>query len=226
MHCNDFADLLEREPDGPLPGPAAAHLGSCSNCRLLLEDLERIRAAGLEWGAGEPAPPERLWLALRGQLEAEGLIRPPAPARPITGWLGQRFAWAMRPALVGVSFSLLLMATALLNLQVAPTAGVAGRGVTELSSLSAAATPGEEIDRALDGDMRRVMASLPRHRSSLETAFQQNLNIVDNLIAVCEKSVREQPNNPVAREYLYGAYQQKAVLLSAAMDRTTTLEGR
>ena len=223
MHCNEFTELLEREPDAPLPGLAASHLGSCSHCRLLLEDLERIRAAGLEWGAGEAAPPERLWLALRAQLEAEGLIRPPVPAGPAHDWLGHWFGWAMRPALVGVSFSLLLVATALLNLRLTPVAGVAGGRPVELSSVSNAAR--EDLDRTLDGDMRRVMASLPVHRSSLETTLKQNLNIVDNLIAVCEKSVREQPNNPVAREYLYGAYQQKAVLLSAAMDRTT-LEGR
>jgi hypothetical protein len=47
------------------------------------------------------------------------------------------------------------------------------------------------------------------------------LGIVDNLIAVCEKSMREQPDNPVVRQYLYGAYQQKAVLLATAIDRST-----
>ena len=49
--------------------------------------------------------------------------------------------------------------------------------------------------------------------------------MVDNLIVLCEKSVRENPDNPMAREYLYGAYQQKASLLAAAMDRST-LENR
>jgi len=39
---------------------------------------------------------------------------------------------------------------------------------------------------------------------------------------MCEKDVREQPENEMAREYLYGAYQQKAELLSTAMDRSTT----
>ena len=39
-----------------------------------------------------------------------------------------------------------------------------------------------------------------------------------------EKSVREQPSDPLAREYLYGAYQQKAVLLATALDRSTLEE--
>jgi hypothetical protein len=42
---------------------------------------------------------------------------------------------------------------------------------------------------------------------------------------VCEKSVREQPDDAVARDYLYGAYEQKAVLLATAMDRSA-MEGQ
>jgi hypothetical protein len=36
---------------------------------------------------------------------------------------------------------------------------------------------------------------------------------------MCEKSVREEPQNDVAREYLYGAYQQKAELLAMMVER-------
>ncbi len=32
--------------------------------------------------------------------------------------------------------------------------------------------------------------------------------------------MREQPDNPAVRQYLYGAYQQKAVLLATAIDRS------
>ena len=49
--------------------------------------------------------------------------------------------------------------------------------------------------------------------------MHQNLAIVDNYIALCEKSVSEEPENEVARDYLYEAYQQKADLLDAN-DRT------
>jgi hypothetical protein len=51
-------------------------------------------------------------------------------------------------------------------------------------------------------------------------SIRRNLQIVDNFIAICEKSVREQPDNQMAREYLYGAYQQKAELLATAMNRS------
>ena len=53
----------------------------------------------------------------------------------------------------------------------------------------------------------------------MSTSLHENLAIVDNYIALCEKSVREEPENEVAREYLYQAYQQKADLLAQMTER-------
>jgi len=50
-------------------------------------------------------------------------------------------------------------------------------------------------------------------------SLQKNLAIVDNYIALCEKSVQEEPENEIARDYLYGAYQQKADLLAQMTER-------
>ena len=43
--------------------------------------------------------------------------------------------------------------------------------------------------------------------------------MVDNAISICEKTMREEPQNEIAREYLYGAYQQKAELLASMTER-------
>jgi hypothetical protein len=58
--------------------------------------------------------------------------------------------------------------------------------------------------------------------AAVTASLRRNLSVVDNFIAMCEKSVREQPENEVAREYLYGAYQQKAELLATVTNRSTT----
>jgi hypothetical protein len=94
--------------------------------------------------------------------------------------------------------------------------------------LSIAASPKVEVSelgKTLDGDLKRVLDSFPEGSALLASSFRENLGIVDNLIAVCEKSVREQPDDPMARDYLYGAYEQKAVLLATATDRSA-LEGQ
>jgi hypothetical protein len=55
--------------------------------------------------------------------------------------------------------------------------------------------------------------------SAVDASFRQNLQQVDDFIADCERRVNEAPQDELAREYLSYAYQQKAELLSAMMDR-------
>jgi hypothetical protein len=54
---------------------------------------------------------------------------------------------------------------------------------------------------------------------AVTASLHQNLAIVDNYILLCEKSVQEEPQNEVARDYLYSAYQQKAYLLAQIGER-------
>jgi len=55
--------------------------------------------------------------------------------------------------------------------------------------------------------------------SAVDTSFRQNLQQVNDFIADCERRVNATPQDELAREYLSNAYQQKAELLSAMMDR-------
>jgi hypothetical protein len=218
--CIQFEQALELEADEPLPAVVAAHLQDCVDCSLLWSDLETIRTTAQEWGTEEPEPPARVWIALRAQLEAEGLIREPAVAKP--GWLAGWLSGGPRLAMAGAYLSLLLVGAVLVRTDLPiPVVSRAGAQVALVSEVTSAEA---DLGQTLDSDMKRVMASLPEHNASLASSLQQNLGIVDNMIALCEKSVREQPGDPIAREYLYGAYQQKAVLLATAMDRSTLEE--
>lgn len=244
MQCAQFERAIEEQPDGPLPVAANLHLETCTNCRLLWDDLDLIRVAGSAWGAEESAPSPRVWVALRAQLESEGLIRGPvheaARVPSPAGWLPSRFGSlgsAPRLSLAGAYLALLVVAGALTTMRIDPSVGrLSADRVSGVLSIvnpaaitpTAAPTPvptESDLNQTLEGDIKRVMAALPGRNPSLAISLQQNLGIVDNLIAVCEKSMREQPDNPIVRQYLYGAYQQKAVLLSTAIDRTT-LEDR
>src|SRR5438477_375747 len=55
--------------------------------------------------------------------------------------------------------------------------------------------------------------------TAVDASFRQNLKQVDDFIADCERRVSAEPRDDLAREYLSNAYQQKAELLSAMMDR-------
>ena len=55
--------------------------------------------------------------------------------------------------------------------------------------------------------------------SPADVVLQQNLKEIDDFIADCERHLKQAPQDEVAREYLYSAYQQKAELLAAMLDR-------
>lgn len=220
--CAQFERMLEEQPDGPLSTAAAAHVHDCADCRLLWNDIEAIRTAGAEWGGEEVEPPAYLWNSLRRQLESEGLIRERAAQR---GWLATWFGAAPRWTLAGASVSLLLIAAMLAGYQ---TNGPNAAAVLPMRLSTSAARPKlvvADLGETLDGDFKRVFDTLPESNPVLASSLRENLGIVDNLIAVCEKSVRDEPDDPMTRDYLYRAYEQKAVLLATATDRSA-LEGQ
>jgi|SRR5712692_749258 len=213
MQCHEFEQVLEQQEAQRLPADAAAHLNECGQCRALVTDLEVIQAAARNIAAEEAAPPEQLWLSLRTRLEAEGLIRTEeahawAPRR-VTAWLSV----LPRPALAGAYLSLLLAAAVLIGTQV--ISRPPSRAVPSIEPPAATAA----LDSQLNTVERRTVSALHQHNPAVTASLRQNLDIVDNFIALCEKSVREEPQSALAREYLYGAYQQKADLLAMMMDQ-------
>ena len=80
MQCNEWEQILEQQTDGPLPEVATAHIKGCDACRALTADLEAIHTVAIELRGEEITPAEHVWITLRNQLEAEGIIHDPAPA--------------------------------------------------------------------------------------------------------------------------------------------------
>ena len=222
IQCAQFDRILEEQPDAPLSAAASAHMNDCDDCRVLWSELGVIRRAGVEWGSEEVEPPEYLWTSLRQQLESEGLIQ---DRRAQQGWFSGWFGAAPRWALAGAFLSLLLIAAMLAGYQVNEPNAAAVLPVRLSISAVRPKLVASDLGKTLDGDLKRVFDSLPEGNPVLASSLRENLGIVDNLIAVCEKSVREQPDDPMARDYLYGAYEQKAVLLATATDRSA-LEGQ
>ena len=225
MQCNELEQILEQQTDGPLPEVATAHIKGCDACRTLTADLEAIHTVAIELRGEEITPAEHVWIALRNQLEAEGIIKEPSVASQSVkhGW----WFTFQRPELAAAFLSLILVAAGMVSTIGGNPAPVAGRLTIapqlELQQeaptvLSAENVFKEEMETVGNGNAPGFHA----HDAAVSDSIRRNLNIVDNFIAICEKNVREQPENEMAREYLYGAYEQKAELLTTAMDRSTT----
>jgi len=221
MQCEQFEQMLEQQDEGALPKAALAHLETCEACRALSADFGVIHEMALELGAEDIAPPERVWISLRNQLEAERLIHGPQQGPQSASLAGPGW-WTVfqRPAIAGAFIGLLLAAgSAIGYLSHAPQTTVQSQLTPqqEASPIPSADSVFKEEALTVGSDS---IPGLRRQDTAVTNSIRRNLQIVDNFIAICEKSVREQPDNQMAREYLYGAYQQKAELLATAMNRS------
>jgi hypothetical protein len=209
MQCKEVEVVLAEEGWAPLPDQARAHVASCSACQNLVADLREIVATAHQLPA-EVDPPARVWFSLREQLEAEGIIKTPRTAAgKVPWWAG--FSELLRGrALATAAVALLIVAAGLMQFVHQPAAPAP----KDLLAETGVFLEQQETDVA---NMR--LASDSGGDSDVDHSFRQSLQTLDAFIADCQKHVNENPQDDLAREYLTGAYQQKAQLLSAMMDR-------
>ena len=201
--------------EGERPSDARAHLLTCGDCRSLAADLDAIQKTAQSFAFDDVKPSPRVWLAVREQLEREGLIRPdrqPVPARGSASWLDVVFAAVPRPVIAGAYLA------ALIAVGVALT-GPASSNLNDARWLSRTENSTQPLSAQLDTAEQDTSSALTNIDPVVAASLHKNLAIVDNYIALCEKSVREDPQDENARDYLYGAYQQKADLLAQMSDR-------
>jgi len=208
MNCNEFWNQLEQWMEGERPADAHAHLRGCSNCRELVEDLDSIREASRSAELADVDPPERVWLSLRSQLERENLIRSERSgwAATLSNWFGGVLSAVPRPTLAG----------AYLVALIAVSIALAGPGYRRFNG---AEVPTQPLTAQLNAAEQSAVSAMMNADPAVTSSLQKNLAIVDNYIALCEKSVQEDPESEIARDYLYDAYQQKADLLAQITER-------
>jgi hypothetical protein len=217
MQCRDVETVVEQEGLAPLPEAAKAHVATCSRCQELVADLATIVSIANELPA-EVEPPARVWVSLRAQLELEGIIKTPvvpAHGERSSWWHGFSDLFRSR-ALATATVGLLIVVAGVLQLRQPPDA--------PLEAAKTVAGPAWQIPFAQTAkvlneqeiDLRNMQLA---GTSAVDTSFRQNLQQVDDFIAECERRVNDDPQDELAREYLSNAYQQKAELLSAMMDR-------
>ena len=216
MLCRDVEVVVEQEGLAPLPAEVSAHLSECRECRNFLADLTAIVDVARKMPS-EIAPPERVWISLRAQLESEGIIKEPvlAPeAEHASWWRGFSDLFRSR-ALATATVGVLIAAAAVLQI-------TNDNRVNEPSSLqpSVVALNDFSATRTTLNDQEPVARGMILASTSpVDASLRDNLQTVDDFIADCERRVKEEPQDDLAREYLANAYQQKAELLSTMMDR-------
>jgi hypothetical protein len=244
MQCKDVELVLEQEGLEPLPEEARAHLVECRDCRNYIADLTSVVDAAKKLPQ-EVTPPDRIWISLRAQLEEEGIIKTPAeviPAEPVSLWQSINAFFSNR-ALATAMVGILIAAGIVFQVRrgridpsvppvqigtVQPVVPAAKTPVTKPSvapptvAESAVPQPSGEFDRtARDLNDQEPVATgmLLTSSSPIDVSLRDNLKKVNEFIAECERHLKEQPQDELTREYLSAAYQQKAELLSAMIER-------
>ncbi len=206
MQCKEVELVLSQEGFVPVPDAARAHLAGCSSCKNLIADLTALVATAHLLPA-EVEPPRRVWNSLRAQLEQEGIIR---SVQQRSWWTG--FSAFFRPRVLATSaVGLLIAAAAALQLQRPAAQPTEARNAYD--------SVYEDTSLTLNNDEAHLPAMQLAGISDVDVSLRQNLDIVDKFIADCEQRVKEQPQDDLARDYLTGAYQQKAELISVMMER-------
>ena len=226
MQCKDVAEIIEQQGFSPLPESARGHVTGCASCASLVADFELIAAAASQLPL-EVEPPTRIWVALRAQLEAENIIREPqvsVPAHQPPWWQG--FGLLIRGhglAAAAITFAIIFAAgyfQVIHRPAVAPLANeaaIATSAPVVAEPFAVAASSLDQEEQSL-GPMQTASTGVSPV-SPVDDSLRENLATLNAFIKECRKRLQEDPNDQVARDYLASAYQQKAEILAAMMER-------
>jgi hypothetical protein len=229
MQCKDIELVLEQEGLEPLPEKARAHLAECRDCRSYVADLTSLVDVARKLPS-EITPPDRVWISLRAQLVEEGIIKIPAEATraeaaPFWESISDFFRTrALATAMVGI----LIVAATVFQVRRSRTTPVAPPAQTTTAESAPdlqkapVPEPSEGFDRAaraLDDQEPVATGMIVASSSPVDVSLRDNLKKVNEFIADCQRHLKEQPQDALTREYLSAAYEQKAELLSAMIER-------
>ncbi len=218
--CREFELHLAAYLEGEAVRAVSTHARDCPFCHVILADLEAIRQASRELPLVEP--PARVWANVRAQLTQDGVIREPESAWP--RWF---HAWLLKPAPLAAFaavavFGMFLMVRSR-NLGPGSAPNVASRRPVATTRV---ASPVDPSEASLARTVKEMEASYQEREKALDPAvkvvYQKSLESLDTSIDECRDSVRQEPSNDLAHEYLIAAYTQKAEVLASALQ----FEGR
>jgi hypothetical protein len=224
MHCKELESVLEAEGLSRLSKEARLHLATCGACQGFVADLNSIISAAKTLPA-EANPPDRIWVSLRAQLAAEGLIKEPVEVAEQSSWRKSFGAWLKSRTLAPATVAALVLATAIYLTRVPhnhPSDAAKNQPRVETKrpaeTKELAPSPSESASFTLNQAELDVPNMQLAGNSQVDIALRQNLHTLNAFIAECELHLKQNPQDELAREYLNTAYQQKADLLAAMME--------
>ena len=207
MNCAEFQKALPEHAEPQRDTVLQAHLRSCSNCSLLVSDLDSIVAAAPSLAEAEDPNP-RIWLQLEAALKNEGLIRQPEPAfaekRPERSRSWWALAWAV-PVAAALVIGLVFY----------------GPGTNRKTESGRVDTqPAGNSEPAINRDDQDLLEVVGSHSPAMRAEYAVNLSNVNAYIREAEETAKANPDDEQAQESLMNAYDQRSMVYEMAMDRS------
>ena len=215
--CLQFEEELEAYLEGEARPFVASHAQECPSCGPLVADLEAIRQAARDLPQEEPS--RVVWANVRATLEAEGAF-----GTPVGGWR-QILAWQFLPHAIplGVLAGLVFLGSVLTMPSVsvqrwAATDEASGAAAAAQAASALPAGQGRALVRVVSDLEQSFRADEPSMAPDLKATYEKSLVSLDGSIKECLDSLRHEPGNALAQEYLVTAYTRKAEVLSSALE--------
>src|SRR2546430_6570658 len=138
MQCKEIEAVLENEGLSPLPEAVRAHAASCSACSNRIADFSAIVSVA-ETLPSEVDPPPRVWVALRNQLEAEGVIKAGAAVKVAgpASWIEDLSSILRGRRVAAVAVGFVIVAAAIVQIQRNPRGADSGGAKVAETALTA-----------------------------------------------------------------------------------------
>jgi hypothetical protein len=215
MTCEEFGRVLPELEGDHHTVEQEEHLKTCSFCASLISDLNAI-SAGARLLAEDQEPSPRVWNAIAIALRQEGLIRDPQAPAILSGsrlrdW---RFGW-----LRSVAIALVAGAALLIVVERIPRETSVARQVATSPAPIVKAPAGISQASSLDADELQLLNFVASRAPAMRAGYESDLRAVNAYIRDAEISVRDNPNDAIAQQYLMNAYEQRAMVYEMAMNR-------
>jgi hypothetical protein len=214
--CDRYLNAINELVDGTL-GPLRRaeldlHLETCDDCRALVRDLQAIVDAA---GSLPPLrPPDRVWSAIAGRLQNEGLVAGERSRGFNRTWLALAAA-----LIIAVGASLFVLYPRRHDV-VAPVPPSLADAHAPAGSNAAADDPVQKVDselaliaQHLDNVLEEAKKTGGAMDPQTTAVMQKNMPVINQAIAETRAALKTDPDNTQARQGLYEMLKRKIQFL-------------
>jgi len=216
MKCSQAHKRISEYIDGLLDESAAhqleAHLEKCENCSVLLAEMTSHVKNARQMEKVQPS--EGVWLSIR-----KGLIQKEEKTRTKQAQISDFFNFIKYPrglAIASSAFLVIIISTFIFYY---------GLPFLTNDPMKVAHHHFEEAEKHYQIAINSLKQNMPDYEAKLPpdllAVFNENLEIIDQSIQVCQAAIREHPDNEPANALLMACYKKKIELLNEIRNLAT-----